>query len=149
VEVFFALSCYNTLMLNIFPELITFVLFAPLLLRVVVGSYFLYWGIEFLKKDRYADCATSLRVEWGSLGILFIWYLSFFEIIVGAFLITGFLTQAAAIGGMLIAGKLYYLQRTYPSVAKNERATYILIFVVCLSLLLSGAGVLAIDIPRL
>ncbi len=136
-------------MLNIFPELITFVLFAPLLLRVVVGSYFLYWGIEFLKKDRYADCATSLRVEWGSLGILFIWYLSFFEIIVGAFLITGFLTQAAAIGGMLIAGKLYYLQRTYPSVAKNERATYILIFVVCLSLLLSGAGVLAIDIPRL
>lgn len=136
-------------MLNIFPELITFVLFAPLLLRVVVGSYFLYWGIEFLKKDRYADCATSLRVEWGSLGILFIWYLSFFEIIVGAFLITGFLTQAAAIGGILIAGKLYYLQRTYPSVAKNERATYILIFVVCLSLLLSGAGVLAIDIPRL
>ncbi len=136
-------------MLNIFPELITFVLFAPLLLRVVVGSYFLYWGIEFLKKDRYADCATSLRVERASLGILFIWYVSFFEIIVGAFLITGFLPQAAAIGGMLIAGKLYYLQRTYPSVAKNERATYILIFVVCLSLLLSGAGVLAIDIPRL
>lgn len=136
-------------MLNIFPELITFVLFSPLLLRVVVGAYFLYWGVQLLKKDRYADCATSLRVEWGSLGILFIWYLSFFEIIVGVFLIAGFLTQAAAIGGMLIAGKLYYLQRTYPSVAKNERATYVLIFVVCLSLVLSGAGVLAIDIPRL
>ncbi len=136
-------------MLNIFPELITFVLFSPLLLRVVVGVYFLYWGVQLLKKDRYADCATSLRVEWGSLGILFIWYLSFFEIIVGAFLIVGFLTQAAAIGGMLIAGKLYYLQKTYPSVARNERSTYLLIFVVCLSLLLSGAGVLAIDIPRL
>lgn len=136
-------------MLNIFPELITFVLFAPLLLRTIVGIYFLHWGLQLFKKDRYADCASSLRIEWGSLGIIFIWYLSFFEILVGAFLIAGFLTQAAAIGGMLIAGKLYYLRRAYPSVATAEGTTYILMFVISLSLLLSGGGAFAIDIPRL
>ena len=136
-------------MLNVFPELITFVLFAPFMLRVAVGILFFFWGIRLLWREKHAEAASTLRVEWGSMGVFFIWYLAFTEILLGLTLIAGFFTQIAAIVGMIISGKLYFYSTRYPIVAHADKTTYFLIFIICLSLLLTGAGIFAIDLPRL
>lgn len=132
-----------------FPELFTYILVAPLLLRVVVGLLFLAWGIRLFLRERYARAASELRVRWGGMGALFIWYLALFELVAGAMLVLGFYTQIAALMGILLVGKLYFYRNTFPTIAGADRVTYVLIFVICLSLLFTGAGAFGMDFPRL
>lgn len=136
-------------MLNIFPDLITYILFAPLLLRVVVGILFLSWGYHLFWREKYAETASTLRVDWGASGAFFIWYLAIAEVLLGLALIAGFFTQIAAIVGMIVSGKLYFLSVRYPVIAHAGKTAYLLIFVICLSLLFTGAGAFGVDMPRL
>jgi uncharacterized membrane protein YphA (DoxX/SURF4 family) len=59
----------------------------------------------------------------------------------------GFGTQAAAIVGMIIALKYLCLGRSYENIRPLARSSYILLFIICLTLLISGAGPLGMDLP--
>ena len=70
--------------------------------------------------------------------------------ITGIFLIAGFLTQIAGIAGVLIAIDALFAKLLYKDldkVIKYSRMFYILILITSLSLIFSGAGAFAIDLP--
>jgi len=134
-------------MLTVFPGLLFLDPLAPFLLRVTVGIIFLFMGYNHLTRERREGIATDLRLKWGATGTFFIWYLGIFEIVVGLFLIAGFLTQIAAIVGGIIALKLLHGRKKYPKISPQSTSFYILLFVICLSFLVTGAGAFAIDLP--
>lgn len=67
--------------------------------------------------------------------------------IVGCMLAVGLFTQAAAILGALIVLKHGIGTYWYPSIMPLSRGTYALLFVMCVSLLITGAGAIAFDLP--
>jgi hypothetical protein len=65
------------------------------------------------------------------------------EAIVAAGLLVGAWTQAFA----LVAGVLVSVGLLYPKVAISNRTAALLALVMCLSLIVTGAGALAFDLP--
>ena len=52
-----------------------------------------------------------------------------------------------ALAGMVYILKLLWLKNKYPIFIKRERIFYIMMFAILLSLLFTGAGALAVDLP--
>lgn len=126
-------------MLNPFPIFITFGLVAPFLLRFFVGLVFLFSGIRCF---RIINNNALFQVE----NKIFNRFFGIVEIIIGMLFIAGFLTQIMAIiSGVIILFKIVFSIRK--KVFMITRFFYLLLFVVCLSLLFSGAGFWAIDLP--
>lgn len=136
-------------MLNVFPDLLFLQLLAPFLIRITVGLMFLWIGYSYMFRDREV-LISQISNKWPRLGPFSVWSGGIFEMITGVFLIVGFLTQIAAIVGMLIAMDALFVKLLYKDldkVAKYSRMFYILIFIASLSLLFSGAGAFAFDLP--
>jgi uncharacterized membrane protein YphA (DoxX/SURF4 family) len=136
-------------MLNIFPDLLFLQLLAPFLLRVAIGIMFIWVGYSYVSKDR-AVATSQLKTKWPKTASAIVWVSGMFEIVAGLFLVVGFLTQIAAIAGILIAAKALCAKLLYKDldkVAKYSKMFYILVLIVSLSLLVSGAGAFAFDLP--
>jgi uncharacterized membrane protein YphA (DoxX/SURF4 family) len=136
-------------MLNIFPDLLFLQLLSPFLLRVAVGIMFFWIGYSYLFRDRVATIA-QLSTKWPKYATFAVIFGGIFETIIGIFLVAGFLTQIAAIAGMLIATDALFakfLYRDLDKVVKYSKMFYILVFIISLSLLFSGAGAFAVDLP--
>ncbi|HJO89562.1 MAG: DoxX family protein [Candidatus Pacebacteria bacterium] len=136
-------------MLNTFPNLLFLGLLSPFLIRITVGLMFLWIGYSYLFKDR-VTATNQVSNRWPKLAISIVWFGGILEIITGFFLIAGFLTQIAAIAGILIAIDALFVKWLYKDlnkVAKYSKMFYILILVASLSLLFSGAGAFAFDLP--
>lgn len=133
-------------MLNIFPDLLAWGLFAPLLLRVVVGLLFVSSGWKTLRHDRGAavEFCESLGCKPGTY---YVWVWGLLQIIGGLMLIAGLYTQGAALGLILLTGILAALKRKHPERIPYEPRFLDLLLVVLVSLLFSGAGFFAFDIP--
>lgn len=136
-------------MLNIFPDLLFLQLFAPFMLRVALGVMFVWIGYSYLFKDREAVIA-QISSKWPRIAKFSVLFGGTFEMVVGVLLILGFYTQAVAIAGALIAidalfGKFFY--KELDKVLKYSKMFYVLILIISLSLLVSGAGAFAIDLP--
>jgi len=132
-------------MLNPLPQFLTYAFFAPALIRVTVALVLLFvvWRMH---KTKAVILATNLPVvgkpaEWMILLSMAVMFLT------SAALFFGYYTQIAALVGMLLALKHGLFARRYPTVIPLSTASYILIFVMCASLVLSGAGALAYDLP--
>lgn len=133
-------------MLNIFPDLLAFGLVAPVLLRVSLGVIFLNFGWRKLTNDREQKAALfeTLGLRPGAqyaraVGII--------ELLAGICLIVGFLTQIAALVTLIISIGAYYLKGKQPNQIENSKRFFFLLFVISLSLLFSGAGFFAFDLP--
>jgi uncharacterized membrane protein YphA (DoxX/SURF4 family) len=136
-------------MLNIFPDLLFLQLLAPFMLRVALGAMFVWIGYSYFFKDREAVFA-QLENKWPKLAIPCLIGGGVFEIITGGFLIAGLFTQATAIAGALIAIDALFVKFLYKDLdklVKYNKMFYILILVTSLSLIFSGAGIFAIDLP--
>ena len=113
-------------MLSLFPELLFLAPFAAFIIRVAVGF--------MLGMSAYRHVfipAPTMR----ALGIL--------EGVVALLLIFGGYTQAAAMVGFFIVALALLLPtyRTFP------RSTLAMLLVMCLSLVVTGAGPFAFDLP--
>jgi uncharacterized membrane protein YphA (DoxX/SURF4 family) len=118
-------------MLNPFPELLVYSTLAPFILRVVLGLIFLDLGASKLKTRKF-----NLSTALGALQIL------------GAvMLFIGFYTQIAALGFVILTGIELYIEWKDAQVLKGDLVFYVLLFAISLSLLLTGAGAYAKDIP--
>ncbi|MBI2048985.1 MAG: hypothetical protein HYT29_00915 [Parcubacteria group bacterium] len=117
-------------MLSIFPTLLAYGLFAPFIIRIALGALCVYGALTLANADLRKEKHSPYL--WGVLILP--------AIVGGAFVLTGFFTQ---IGALILMARIALEIYTVPT----KRTTCILAFVMALSLLFSGAGFLAFDLP--
>jgi uncharacterized membrane protein YphA (DoxX/SURF4 family) len=78
---------------------------------------------------------------------LFLPIYAILQIVGGFLLLIGLWTQVAALAFVIFTGIELYVEWRVQEILKRDMVFYILIFVISLSLLLTGAGAYAIDIP--
>lgn len=131
-------------MLNPFPDLLSLSFFAPTLLRIAAGLMFAYVGYTQLSR-RTELSAVRFPIVGSGVWIVWLSALALFLIALG--LTLGLYTQIASLFGALGSVKFLVWSRQYPSMVVLSRPASALLFVICLSLLLTGAGMFAFDIP--
>jgi len=122
-------------MTNPFPILFLS-LFAHLILRVFVGAILLFLGFKHIYNYR-----NSSAQHWLSL------LLASLEITAGSLFIIGAFTQYAALLTIFLSGILLIINQRLPIKTVPPRIFYILLLGAAFSLLITGAGALAIDLP--
>lgn len=117
--------------LNTFPALLDFIRLSPFIIRVVVGFFIIAIGKERSKKN-----LSSLSIVYYVCGIM---------------LILGFYTQISSIlGGVLLKFDFYleyWKSRKTVPVPRYFYFLYTIATMALISLLFSGAGFLAFDMP--
>jgi putative oxidoreductase len=133
-------------MLNPFPDLLTYSLLSPFILRVVAGFIFIDLGVLLFKneKERWQAFLSLFKIPNSKLAVKI---LGVVEVVGGIMFILGYYTQIAA----LILGLFTLIETCVeykePIILKRNFVFYITIFTIVISLLLSGAGAFAIDLP--
>ena len=113
--------------LSLFPDLFTFSLFAPLLLRVIAGVVIFYLGVSRYKK----------ALNWSSV----------FYILCSVSLILGLYAQLGAILGILVVTFDYFVDKESIHTSHEKMMMYFLLSGILLSILVTGPGFLAFDLP--
>ena len=133
-------------MLNPFPELLTYSLLAPFILRLMVGIIFINLGLLIFKgeKDRWQISLSTLNIPNPKLAVKIFGGI---EIIGGVMLVLGFYTPIAALMLGILVFAQAYVEYKDPAILKRNFVFYSLILVIVISLLFSGAGTFAIDLP--
>lgn len=133
-------------MLNLFPSLLDFSLLAPTFLRLIAGLIFIDIGYFSIVRE---------KSTWGLLVKLMgcknenVWrkFFGLIEFIGGIFIFIGLYTQGAALAlAVLVLYKLL-LEYKEPTFVKRDFTFYIMLLTITLSLLITGAGLFAFDIP--
>ncbi len=131
-------------MFNTFPALLTYSFFAPTLLRItaaVVFAYLAYYHYQHkdaVARTRFPIVGEGMWIAWLALAV---------EAAVAIGLFLGYHTQIFAILGALIAIKAAFWGGKYPTFFVLSRSTALLLLIICISLLVTGAGALAFDLP--
>ena len=132
-------------MLNPFPQLLIFGFFVPTLFRLVVTLTLLY-ATQYLWRNR-AQLATLSVPVFGTVRAWMIWLGAGILVLDAFFLFIGLETQWAAIVAAIAALKYVLLPARYESARPFSRAAALFLFVICISLLFTGAGAYALDLP--
>lgn len=132
-------------MLSVFPQILFLAPLGTTLLRIVAGLYFLYVAYA-LVADREAIEAVRLPVI-GNAREWMVYLSSLVTFGVSILLIVGLWTQIAALLGALIALKHAVMARRYGDVLPLSSGTSLLLLLVCLTLVVMGAGLFAFDLP--
>ena len=119
---------------------------APFILRIVVGIIFLELGYLKLGKEKSAWNMFFQTIHFKP-SYLFVTLLATIEIAAGAFLVTGYLTQLAALVMAIILFAEAYVELRDGALLKRDIVFYTLLLVICVSLILTGAGAFAFDLP--
>ncbi len=132
-------------MLNPFPTLLIYGVIAPLLIRVTLGALLLYLSAEHFRSRH--EIARLVSTLIGKLSKGTGWYLAGIELIIGAALVVGLYTQIAAIIVIVLSLKCLVVKKNLKALSPLSHSTYLLMIVMALSLMLSGAGAFAFDLP--
>ncbi len=131
-------------MLNTFPHLLALGFYAPTLIRIAVACLLFYAAYK-VYKNRGAAADLHFPVvgtaAWAG-GFTTLMYLAF-----GLLLFFGAYTQIAALLCGITSLKGLLFNKRYPLLFPYPRSTYALLLAACLSLLVSGAGAMAYDLP--
>ena len=141
-----AFICYNERMLSIFPFLLTYQLVAPLILRLTLGAIFVDFGWAKLGRQKTEKVAFFETIGLKP-GITYVWLIALIEIATGLLLIAGFLTQIVALIAGIIMIISIVLKKKYPTSFESSSCFLIVCMVIALSLLLTGPGFFAFDLP--
>ena len=133
-------------MLNPFPELLNYTLMAPFILRVVLGLIFVDLGVLKFRgeKGRWLASFEALGLRPADF---FVPLYGFLQVAGGFLLLVGLWTQVAALSFALFTFAELYVEWSANTVLKRDLTFYLLLFILSLSLLLTGAGAYAFDIP--
>jgi uncharacterized membrane protein YphA (DoxX/SURF4 family) len=117
-------------MLSLFPSLLSFGVIAPFLLRVVLAIVVLHFAYVHVQKKHRT--AIIFGIIQGISGLL---------------LVLGLFTQVAALVLVIIFGLLMVKQIINKAFLSDGVNYYLLLFIIALSLMLSGPGAFAFDYP--
>lgn len=133
-------------MLNTFPTLLAYSLFAPMILRISLGIILIGIGITsiFEKRELFKAYFISQKFPYANIVV---WIFGIAEIISGVFLIIGLSTQIVAIIAVFLLLNIYSFESRDDRLLPYTPSTYLILSIVALSLLFSGAGFFAIDLP--
>ena len=133
-------------MLNPFPDLLAYSLLAPLFLRLVLGLIFIDLGALKLRseKERWITSFDALYLRPADF---FVVVYGIVQIMGGLLLLFGLWTQVAALAFAILTGIELIIEWSMREVLKRDLTFYLLIFVISISILLTGAGAYAFDIP--
>ncbi|MEI7719678.1 MAG: hypothetical protein WCI89_00510 [bacterium] len=132
-------------MLNPFPHLLNYGFFAPTLLRVTVACL-----MFFIAQQAWLGAKTIAAIPFPLVGKTKPWVIHIaagITALVGLTLFFGYNTQWAALVGILIAIKLTYFRKQLGQTIGLPVLAYAFLVILCASLLLTGAGALAFDLP--
>lgn len=113
-------------MLSLFPEILFLAPFSAFLIRLAVAGVLAYAAWQHV-------AAKDLSVR----------SISFVEAILAAALFVGAWTQATALLALILIG----LQWLLPRMRVSPTSTIALALIMCVSILVTGAGALAFDLP--
>ena len=133
-------------MLNVFPDLLNYALIGPFIIRVVIGLIFVDLGVLKFRseKDRWIASFETLGLRPADF---FVPVYAFLQVVGGLMLIAGLWTQVAALAFVLFTGIELYIELQAREILKRDMTFYLLVFACSLSLLLTGAGAYALDLP--
>lgn len=132
-------------MLNLFPGLLIPML-GPVILRLAIGLIFIDLGLLKFRseKSRWLSSFETLGIRPADL---FVPVYALLQIMGGILLILGLWTQLAALAFVIFTGIELYVELQAKEILRRDMVFYLLLFIISLSLLLTGAGSYAIDIP--
>ncbi|NLE07248.1 MAG: DoxX family protein [Parcubacteria group bacterium] len=133
-------------MLNPFPDLLTYSLLAPFILRIVAGFIFINLGFLAFKheKDHWLSSFSALKIPKPEIALKI---LGGIEIVGGVMFLLGFYTQIAALVLALLTFAETYIEYKEPDLLKRNLVFYVMLLAIVVSLLFSGAGAFALDLP--
>ena len=120
-------------MLNIFPSLLIYGFFAPTVLRIAVAllSFYVVYATWHHK-------GKHETLGWASM---------IANAVVGIMLLVGYFTQIAALVALLFRLASFVMPKKYRDFVPLPMSTRLIVAAICISLLLTGAGALAFDLP--
>jgi len=132
-------------MLSVFPDLFTYGLVAPFILRISIGAFFVLLGIRRLKNDAPAWDILWTDIKIGSLplGPIF----AKVQILIGIFLFIGLYTQVVALLAIVFIWGEAFRKNKRVHLSFQELWMTLLLSAICVSFLFLGAGFLAFDLP--
>ncbi len=133
-------------MFNPFPELLIYSLLAPFVIRTALGFIFVRLGANVFTVERHAFQNIFKEMKLGS-GLEVLYILGAIEVIGGALLILGFYTQLAAVALAVLSFIFVITSHFGRHFGKETMLFNFLMFAGCVSLLFSGAGFFALDLP--
>lgn len=133
-------------MLNIFPELLNYGLLAPTIIRITLAVTLLFIGYETVFSKRLSFLSYFEAKKY-PLAKLLPWKLGIAEIIAGLFLFFGFYTQIAALVTVFLSLMLLYIENRDEKILPHSLTFYLMLVIVSVTLLFSGAGAFAVDLP--
>ena len=132
-------------MLSLFPQLLFLAPLGTTLVRIAAGICVLYIGYRVVtEKDLYAQEHFPIV---GHPAAWMLWIAAVITLVTGALITIGLYTQGAAILGALIGIKIAIFNRRYAALMPISASAALLLTAICLSLLISGAGAFAFDLP--
>ncbi len=116
------------------PSLLTYQMAGPLIIRIVLGVTLFHFGYKKIKGR--GDSSGSNSLTYGAI-----------EVFISIFLIIGLFTQIAALLNVIILViKLGFKAKTGQFLSDGVNY-YILLLVMALSLMFTGPGFFAFDLP--
>jgi putative oxidoreductase len=139
------LLCYNICMiLNTFPNLLTFGVLSALILRVVLGFIVIDLGYLKLSKEK-SRWQNLFELIYFNPSKYFVKIVALVEIIGGLMLLVGAYTQIVAMVFAVAFLCEAILEYREDSLEVRNLPFYVLMFAISLSLIFSGAGAFALD----
>ena len=132
-------------MLNPFPELLSFAIFAPFILRLILGIVFIYISYFVIYKNRQ-DFFDFYRKNKYPVPTILTWFFGSLNLIVGMFFVVGFLTQIISLFAIYLLVSLYLCDKDIKAF-EFQKIFYVLAISVSFCMLFLGAGIFAVDLP--
>lgn len=121
-------------MLSLFPWILTYQEFSPLLLRLTLGIVFLFWAYRRIQRE--SKESRNMKIACVA-----------FEAILGICLIIGFLTQLIALLTTLVFLSHLINKAKNKAFLTNGINYYFILLIISLCLLLTGPGAFSVDLP--
>jgi uncharacterized membrane protein YphA (DoxX/SURF4 family) len=133
------------MILNTFPQLLTYGIFAPFVLRLIIGFIAINLGLLKLGKEKSRWTGLFDTIHFRPAKI-FVKLFAFIEIVGGLMLMGGAYTQLVAIIFAMIYFASAVLEYREEGLEERTLPFYALMFVISLSLIFTGAGAFAFDL---
>lgn len=132
-------------MLSVFPNLLDFQFFGPFILRIVLGMILIVSSLDLVESKKiFAKLFGEARKK---IADIFAWVFCGLKAVSGILIFAGLFTQPAAIGAMLVLG-FYLVVSPYAEMpGQSRKVLHLVLFAIALSLLLTGPGAMAFDMP--